>query len=414
MRSRVLLILLAVAGLAVTGAWVFHQAVLAQEEEDKEEARAELGVFARDVTKNTAERLDLPVTEGAYIAGVSGRSAAYDAGIRNGDVIVEIDGKAVKSTDELAEIIKSHKPDDKITVTFYRNGERQTLTVTLKKKKTSVNYSAFLKARPHLDQRVIVRPQIAALLKRPWIGINYEDLNKQLGAYFGVESGKGVLITEVFEDSGAEKAGLLAGDVIVSINGRSIDNGSDLREAIWKFKGEEGETIAVEVVRKSQRMTFNVLPQKKDLESWDVIAPRIHKRLAPALEGLDMRMDALKMKLEMLEDIDIDIHDFDYDFDFDFDIPEFDILIPELPVHPFMIDIDPLGGAFRFHLRIDPDGKVIFNDKEFDSVEEFETYIDSDEFEAYRKEQQEKLKSRIEEKRENVKRLKSDRVRVVI
>ncbi len=412
MRSRVLLILLAVAGLAVTGAWVFHQAVLAQEEEDKEEARAELGVFALDVTKNTAERLDLPATEGAYIAGVSGRSAAYDAGIRNGDVIVEIDGKAVKSTDELAEIIKSHKPDDKIAVTFYRNGERQTLTVTLKKKKTYLKYSAFLKARPHVDQRVIVRPQIAALLKRPWIGINYQDLNKQLGEYFGVESGKGVLITEVFEDSGAEKAGLMAGDVIVSIDGRSIDNGSDLREAIWKFKGEEGETIAVEVVRKSQRMTFNVAPQKKDSGSWDVVVPRIHERLAPALEGLDMRMDALSMKLERLEDIDINIHDFDYHIDFD--IPDFDILIPEHPVPPFMIDIDPLGETFRFHLRIDPDGKVIFNDKEFDSVEEFETYIDSDEYEAYQKEQREKLKSKIEEKLEKVKKLKSDRVRVVI
>jgi len=404
MRSRVILTLLAVVSLAVAGAWVFQQAVLAQEEKGKEEAKAELGVYAQDVTEEMAKKLDLTGTDGAYITGVRGRSAAYDAGFRNGDVIVEVEGRAVKNADELATIIKGYKVGDKISVTLIRKGQRQTLLATLKEKKAYGDYLAILKAGPYADKRVIIRPKIAALFNRPRIGINYQELSKQLGEYFGVESGKGVLITEVLEDSPADKAALMAGDIIVSIDGKQISNGSDLREAIWEFKGEEGEAITVEVIRKGQRMTFSVVPEKGADPTWHIRTPVLREHLGPALEGLDLEMDALKMKLDHLEDLDI------YIPDIDIDVPDFDIYIPEHPVPPLSIHIDPFDEMFRFHLRIDSDGSVVFNDKEFDSVEEFEKYIDSEEFETFQKEQSEKLKQKIEDKLEKVKTLNPDRV----
>jgi membrane-associated protease RseP (regulator of RpoE activity) len=441
MRSKLFVVLFAAAILAVAGAWVLHQTVLAQDQQkEAKETKTTLGVYAVDISENTAERLDLPGTDGAYITGVSWGGAAAEAGLRRGDVITAVDNKAIKSADNLAEIIKSYKPGDKVTVSFIREGERQTLVVTLKEGKSlRFHVREPLIARPDMEKYFTVRPKIAALLERPWIGINYSELNEQLGSYFGVENGKGVLVTEVLKDSPAAKAGLMAGDVIVSLDGKQIENGSELRSAIWKFEGEEGAAMDVTVTRKGQSMTLKVVPEKNRKGSWDVYVPRIQEELAPLMEGLSVDLGAMEMSLGDLGDFDFHMPKIDIDiseleapiapemeglacemdalgmaldelYDVDIHIPEIVIDIPGIMAPPVGIYLNDFGRDLRFRLKIDHDGKVIFNDKEFESIDKFKEFLKSDEYQSMQKEIGEKIRKKIEEKLEKVKVLKGERV----
>jgi S1-C subfamily serine protease len=74
---------------------------------------------------------ELGVSQGAVVADVASGSGAAKAGIKNGDVIVEIDGSKVTSVEGVAGEVRKHNPGDQIDVVIVRNGQKQTVTVTL-------------------------------------------------------------------------------------------------------------------------------------------------------------------------------------------------------------------------------------------------------------------------------------------
>ena len=90
------------------------------------------------------------------------------------------------------------------------------------------------------------------------IGIGVTSLTKQLGDYFGVAEGKGLLVNSVRDNSPAAKAGLKAGDVIVEIEGKPIKETSDLIRAVNEKK--EG-VVAVTFLRDKNRQTVSVTPE---------------------------------------------------------------------------------------------------------------------------------------------------------
>jgi C-terminal processing protease CtpA/Prc len=91
------------------------------------------------------------------------------------------------------------------------------------------------------------------------IGVGVSSLTKQLGDYFGVADGKGLLINSVNENSSAAKAGLKAGDVIVEVEGKAVGNIADLIRGLNEKK--EGE-VSLTVVRNRNRQTVKVTPEK--------------------------------------------------------------------------------------------------------------------------------------------------------
>jgi S1-C subfamily serine protease len=90
-----------------------------------------LGVQMFDVTQAVAEELKLEVTEGALVAEVTEGSGAEVAGIRAGDVIVEIDGEKIADAGDVSATVRKHKPGEEMKVTVARGSERQTVTVRL-------------------------------------------------------------------------------------------------------------------------------------------------------------------------------------------------------------------------------------------------------------------------------------------
>ena len=97
--------------------------------EGKKPTIAFLGVTSEPLTPATAKQLG--VTQGAVVADVASGSGAAKAGIKNGDVIVEIDGAKVTSVEGVAGEVRKHNPGDQIDVVIVRNGQKQTVTVTL-------------------------------------------------------------------------------------------------------------------------------------------------------------------------------------------------------------------------------------------------------------------------------------------
>jgi S1-C subfamily serine protease len=113
--------------------------------------RAYLGVRMQGVTKQLAEDLNLPVDHGALVVEVTPGSPAAKAGLRGGrtqttdgttiggDLIVAIDGKEMQDETDVANTVAAHDPGDKITITYYRGGKKETATVELTKRPDSAN-----------------------------------------------------------------------------------------------------------------------------------------------------------------------------------------------------------------------------------------------------------------------------------
>ena len=92
--------------------------------------RPYIGISGRDLNNEVASRHNL--VEGIYVVSVEEFSAAESAGIKAGDVITAIDGKEVKTMDELNTIKNSHSIGDKITISIYRDGAKKDISLTLK------------------------------------------------------------------------------------------------------------------------------------------------------------------------------------------------------------------------------------------------------------------------------------------
>jgi len=96
--------------------------------------RALLGVNIGDVNAEIAKELKLDKVEGVYIGGVPENGAARDAGIKEKDVIIQVDGEPIKTTAELQEKISQYRPGDKVKVVVIRDNEKKQFTVTLRNK----------------------------------------------------------------------------------------------------------------------------------------------------------------------------------------------------------------------------------------------------------------------------------------
>ena len=128
--------------------------VLPQLKKGGEVQRAYLGVEMADVTDQVADDLNLPVKEGALIQSVVPDGPADDAGLRGGrtptgegvvaggDLIVEIDGKAVKRSDDVADAISGKKPGDEVTVEYYRGDDKKSAKVELAKRPATLEQSS--------------------------------------------------------------------------------------------------------------------------------------------------------------------------------------------------------------------------------------------------------------------------------
>jgi len=250
--------LAAALGLALAGAALTAPPVYAQTTQAPRFALrsflgggAEIGISIRDLKETEAEREKLTGLAGAYVEDVRSGSPAAEAGVKSGDVIVAFDGERVRSARHLQRLIEETPIGRTVDATVSRSGQRVTLKVTPVEPASVFSDDGALQLP---DLRGFIAPN------RPFpgfganagrLGVNVQDLGDQLGDYFGTRAG--VLVTAVAAGTPAAAAGLKAGDVILKVDGTSIESVTDLRRAI--ADASDGVTLTIMRDHREQTLT---------------------------------------------------------------------------------------------------------------------------------------------------------------
>ena len=163
---------------------------------------------------------------GAVVHNVEPNSPASKAGLKEGDVIVQYNKQDVIGVQQLTRLVRETPVGRTVEVKVRRDNRDQTFQVTTEAARFGDRLGRFELDFPgfHIrtDRRVRDLPRVQVNTTYVQSGIRVEQLTDQLRDFFGVYSNSGVLVTSVDQNSDAQKAGLKAGDVITSVNGRSI------------------------------------------------------------------------------------------------------------------------------------------------------------------------------------------------
>lgn len=222
-----------------------------------------LGIYSEEVTRENMSKFNLREVRGVAIEKVVEDSPAAKAGLQAGDVILRFNGEEVTSSRKLTRLVSEVAPDHQVKLTISRNGSERDVTVTVGKRNemSAKMYEPLLKTQigklEGLDKDKLFSTYSFGSYRR--IGVSTMQLNKQLAEHFGVGSGKGVLVTEVSENSPAAKAGIKAGDVIIAVDGEEVAQVGELSRAINKKK--EGE-ITLTLIRNRGQQTIRVTPEE--------------------------------------------------------------------------------------------------------------------------------------------------------
>jgi S1-C subfamily serine protease len=270
-----------------------------------------LGVTPEDISGDRAKELKLSAARGVYVSEVEKDSPAEKAGLKSGDVITEFNGQHVEGVTQFRRLVRETPPGHSVAIVVTRDGKSQTLNATL-----STMSDQFQHLRVNIGNRmhdftmnvqpfenwegpaiaprvprafVTPRPAMPAMPPEPprvWsystpeggygygfgtgsgfgmgmtpsIGISGENLNGQLGTYFGAPDGEGVLVREVESGSPAEKAGLKAGDVITKVAGDRVKTIGELQSKLREKR--EDKTVQITVVRHGGETNVTVEPNK--------------------------------------------------------------------------------------------------------------------------------------------------------
>jgi predicted metalloprotease with PDZ domain len=266
---------------------------------------AYLGVSTREETKLSEG--------GARITRIFPDTPAQRAGLEEGDVIVAANGKPIRGPAMLTETIHAAKPGDRIAFEVVRDGNRKTVTAELGERKgmrivmprfgskgweeLSPEERARMeeeiarakeearKAIEHLDieiprfegdGRALRLEALALAFGRPKLGVELVDTTPELREHLGGKPDAGVLVGKVLEGSAAEKAGVKVGDLLISIDGDSVETPGEVIRAVGR---NAGKTITLEVVRdgRVERLTAT-LPED---ESGGAVRPRARVAAPP-------------------------------------------------------------------------------------------------------------------------------------
>lgn len=224
-----------------------------------------LGVEIREVDADAAKELKLSAERGVVVNRVTPDSPAAKAGLKEKDVITEINGQRVEGAAQFRRMIHEIPAGRTVQLTVWRDGRSQAVTATLGK--AEEHHKMRMKAFPSggfaFSLPKIQVPEIpnfewqSEMIPggRPRLGIDAEDLSGELGNYFGAPDGEGVLVRSVNAGSPAEKAGLKAGDVIIKLNNDRIRTIGDLRERLAGQR--EAKTVKLGVIRNRSEISLD-------------------------------------------------------------------------------------------------------------------------------------------------------------
>ncbi|MBV9264895.1 MAG: PDZ domain-containing protein [Acidobacteriaceae bacterium] len=219
-----------------------------------------IGVNLSDIDSDRAKTLRLDHEAGTEVTRVQENSPAEKAGIKAGDVLLSYNGENILGAQQLGRLVWETPPGRHVKMQYWRDGKPGLLTVVTATR-PEINFDMPQMRQQMNDLRNQMRNMEIAAVPAPLIawrnrelGVECEPLNDQMADFFGVK--EGALIRYVDKGSPADKAGLRTGDVVTSINGRTLSGPRDLSG----FLREQGSAAALTlgVVRNRKHLSVTV------------------------------------------------------------------------------------------------------------------------------------------------------------
>jgi len=214
--------------------------IIAQLRETGEVRRGWLGVRIQNVTDELAEGLRLDRPRGALVAAVTEGGPAAAAGIKQGDVILDFNGREVPEMRRLPAIVAETAVGATVDVTIWRRNAKEKVRVTVGELEAEQ-----VAAAPATDMPAEAMPSDMESL-----GLALGTVTPELRTRFSLdEDTKGVVITEVKEGSSGAEKGLRAGDVIVEVDQEEVSTPADVVEKVEAAKSEGYRVVTLLVFR---------------------------------------------------------------------------------------------------------------------------------------------------------------------
>ncbi|MEO0281028.1 MAG: Do family serine endopeptidase [candidate division WOR-3 bacterium] len=186
-------------------------------------SRGYLGIYPQELTTDLKKKFKMKDEEtGILVSQVEENSPAYKAGIKEGDIILEFDGKKVENVSKFRILVAQTKVGKNVKILILREGNKITLEAKIGELKENV-------AQKEEEKQI----------ESKWLGIVVDDIKSEYKDQFNITVDKGVVITNIDNNSPVLEAGLRVGDVIVKIEDTKITNIADYKNAEKKYSKNE-------------------------------------------------------------------------------------------------------------------------------------------------------------------------------
>jgi serine protease Do len=192
--------------------------------------RGWLGVGIQNLSEDLASSFNYDGTEGALVGHVDPKGPAKKAGIKQGDIIVQVGKERIKNVNQLRNYIASLKPGSGLEISVVRDGGKKSFSVDIGE----------LPAQPEQG------PQSAAEGENEDLGLTVEPLNEGSARRSHTSRTTGLVVTEVSPQGLAARAEIRPGDIIVSVNGKEVTTITEFKDSIAKGNLGKGIRLVIE------------------------------------------------------------------------------------------------------------------------------------------------------------------------
>lgn len=212
-------------------------------------SRGFLGVSVRDTEPEILAAVGLEDRTGALIANVNPDSPAQKAGLKAGDVVIELEGQKIESSTDLTRKVGSFAPGESVRIKAFRDGRERTFTVKLDRREAPVLAAMSRGEAPEQESEVTER-----------LGVSFRTLDDSARRRLGIEEDiDGVLISDVDRDSDAAAAGIRPGMVVMEADNKKVSSPRDIEDAVEAAKKRDRGAILLRVQTR-QGLDFRALP----------------------------------------------------------------------------------------------------------------------------------------------------------
>jgi len=209
--------------------------------------RGFIGVTLQAINDSLARALNLEGTDGAIVTSVEPEAPAEAAGIREGDVILSVDGQTTEDPRQISRAVADIAPGTDVPVTVFRDGERIEVTLTLAEREAAQGEETPQEMTPEGEMMGLAVAPVPELVRRN----------------LGLEEGEAIIVQRVQPGSPASDAGIMQGDVILGAGDEDVSSAQELSNA-WAEARDADRPLLLRINRNGNLLFLGVEAEQED------------------------------------------------------------------------------------------------------------------------------------------------------